>query len=418
MTERDKQSKPQRIPQRIRWQQPKPKHRKRKGMPPVWVARYRRTATDGSEEQPREVFGDTIEFPTATALMASAKWKSFIDRINTNRTVVYFRDLCGLYKDEEIAQRCPHGQVSANGNLIYLEDKWGDLRLDQLIQMKYEIKTWLQGDLPLRTAPDRQASRQTRKHLRTLLVQMLTYAVDKHYLLFNPFVGSALSVKKGGEPPVDRSKFFISPEQFRFMQADPETPGHVKMMQLLAYTAGMRAEEFLALMWDVIDFDGPEPQIEIVRTVDGKHIREAAKNENSKAPVPMCDLLGAALLCYKDEYPPVNGWLFGSLRTGRPMHDDSLREDYLRPALLRMAAKFKLKGVPPGTGFHSFRHSYNALIAKVGSGSAEVKKVQMELLRHGSQRTNDRYGKSAPPIREQARMAHTGVAELAMGGVN
>jgi len=35
------------------------------------------------------------------------------------------------------------------------------------------------------------------KHLRTLLVQMLTYAVDKHYLPCNPFTGTALTVKEG-----------------------------------------------------------------------------------------------------------------------------------------------------------------------------------------------------------------------------
>jgi integrase len=80
------------------------------------------------------------------------------------------------------------------------------------------------------------------------------------------------------------------------MMNDPRAPGHVKMMILLAYTTGLRSEEFLALNWDVIEFDGPEPKIRIERTVDGTDIREAAKSDNSKAPVPMCDRLGAALL--------------------------------------------------------------------------------------------------------------------------
>jgi integrase len=384
----------------------------------MWEARYRRDLPDGTEEQPRQSFGDKVEFPTEAALKASPKWKAFTDRINSTRTVVLFRDLARAYLEEEVGQRCPHGQISAKGQLRYLEERWGEMRLDQLIQMKYEIKSWLQGDLPLRTKPTKQASRQTRKHLRTLFVQLMTYAADKHYLPYNPFVGSALSVKKGGAMPVDRSKFFITPEQFRWMQADPQTPGHVKMMELLAYTVGLRAEEFLALRWDAIDFDGPEPKIEIVRVVDGKDIRETAKNEYSKAPVPMCDRLGAKLLYYRDEYPSINGWLFGSIRTGRPFWDDALREDYLRPALLRMAAKFKLKGVPEGTGFHAFRHAYNALVAKVAGNTQEVKAVQMELMRHGDAITNDRYGKSAQPMLDKARAAHTGVAELAMGGVN
>ena len=218
---------------------------------------------------------------------------------------------------------------------------------------------------------------------------------------------------------MDRSEFFITPEQFRWMMNDPVTPGHLKMMILLAYTTGLRSEEFLALKWNVIEFDGPEPRIRIERTVDGKHIREAAKTENSRAPVPMCDRLGAALLYFKDENPAVNDWVFGSLRTGRPLHRTQLGADHLLPALRRMAATFRKEipyGIPKGTGFHAFRHAYNALIAQVGTDDPKkVKEVQMKLLRQGDERTNDRYGKSAPPLRQRARQAHINVSDLAMG---
>jgi integrase len=223
---------------------------------------------------------------------------------------------------------------------------------------------------------------------------MLTYAADKHYLTQNPFAGTALTVRKGGAPPVDRSEFFVNPEQFLWMSNDPLTPSHVKMMILLACTTGLRSEEFLAFKWDAIEFDGPEPRIRIERTVDGKHIREAGKTEQSLVPVAMCDRLGAALLCFKDENPSANDWVFGSLRTGRPLHRTSLGADHLLPALRRMAAEFRKEipnGIPEGTGFHAFRHAYNALIAQVGTDDAKkVKKVQMKLLRHGDERTNDR----------------------------
>lgn len=45
----------------------------------------------------------------------------------------------------------------------------------------------------------------------------------------------------------------------------------------------------------------------------------------------------------------------------------------------------------------------------------KVKEVQMQLLRQGDERTNDRYGKSAPPLRQRARQAHINVSDLAMG---
>jgi len=402
------------------WQKPIPKLYKVKGRPGIWKTRYRRYNADGTSERPWEILGDSMEFPTRSAVMASAKYDVFIKRINYVRTVVFFSDLARMYKAQEISQRVPHGQKTAEGQLAYLVDEWGKYRLDQLMLMKYDIRTWLQSDeLRLRSKPEVEASRQTRRHLRTMLVSMMNYAVDKHYMPYNPFTGTSLTVKKGGAPPVDRSEFYVAPEMFRFMMNDPETPGHVKMMIRIAYTTGMREEEFLALKWEVIDFDTAEPKISIVRTVNGKHIREATKSENSKTPVPMCDLLGAALLIYKDEYPSVEGWLFGSIRTKRPMWSDSLREDYLRPALRRMVKHFRLGALPEGTGFHAFRHAYNALIVEASKGRAatseQIKEVQIKLLRQGGKEVNDRYGKSALPIREQARRLHAAVADLVMG---
>ena len=80
-----------------------------------------------------------------------------------------------------------------------------------------------------------------------------------------------------------------------------------------------------------------------------------------------------------------------------------------------MATEFR-KEIPNGTAFHAFRHAYNALIAQVGGRPpAKVKKVQMQLMRHGDERTNDRYGKSSPPIRQRARQAHINVSDLVMG---
>lgn len=179
----------------------------------------------------------------------------------------------------------------------------------------------------------------------------------------------------------------------------------------------MRAEEFLALKWGAIEFDGLEPKIRIERTVDGKHICEEAR---VKTPKPRAHVrpTRAALLYFKDEHPPVNDWVFGSLRTGRPLHRTSLGADHLLPALKRMAAAFRTElpnGIPEGTGFHAFRHSNNALIDQVGTDDPnKVKEVQMTLLRQGDKRTNDRYGKSDPPLRQRARQAHINVSELAM----
>jgi len=181
------------------------------------------------------------------------------------------------------------------------------------------------------------------------------------------------------------------------------------MMQLLAYCLGLRGDEFLGLKWEDIDFDGEEPTIHIRRGVVGKHEQET-KTPASEAKLPMCDLIGAALLCYRDENPPVKGWVFGSIRTGRPFHLGILLNDHLRPALQRMALKFKLKGVPSGTGFHAFRHTYRVQMRELNSPID----VQQRLMRHSDPAMTQHYGKYAPMIRRQMRQVHTDVTELAM----
>lgn len=406
------------------YQSPKPDlYSQGSGKPRIWKTRYRRYLPDGASERPWETFGDENEFPTQTALMKSKKWEDFIKRINRRTAVVTLSDLARDYVRDEVKKWVRKSQQSALNSLSYIEEEFGRVHLDKLFEMKYEIKSWLESEgLFLRKFPNKPASRQSRKHMRRQIVAMLTYAVDKRYLPYNPFAGNALTVKRGGAQPVDRSVFHISYEMFQFLQRDPETPDYVKMMQLLAYIAGLRASEFLGLREDDIEIDSSQPQLLVQRSVSGKYVNHNAKTQTSKAPVPIPVELAEALKAFMKKYPPINGWIFGSMETGRPLHLTSLSNCYNRPALLRMGAAFNRK-VPKGTGFHSFRHSYNANIkvAAVQHGALSLKEVQammMEALRQSDENTNKRYGKSAAPVLELNRTAHERMANLAMRSIN
>jgi len=140
---------------------------------------------------------------------------------------------------------------------------------------------------------------------------------------------------------------------------------------------GLRGEEFLALRYENIDFDGPEPTIHIRESVVGKDI-QPTKTSASEAKLPMCDGIGAALLYYREEYPPIAGWVFGSATTQRPFWLGITGKRHLLPALYRMAAHFNLKEIPRGTGFHAFRHTYRALMDSLNSPL----EVQQRLMRH------------------------------------
>jgi hypothetical protein len=69
------------------------------------------------------------------------------------------------------------------------------------------------------------------------------------------------------------------------------------------------------------------------------------------------------------------------------MSSTSLERQPLEAAAFR---KELPNGIPEGTAFHTFRHSYNALIVQVGTDDPnKVKEVQIKLLRQGDKRTND-----------------------------
>lgn len=101
----------------------------------------------------------------------------------------------------------PHNQITSKGNMRYLEDRWGTMRLDQLLKNSYDVEAWLAGDLPLRTKPDQQASWQTRTHIRNLFAQMMKFAVKNNYLPYNPFTGLSVA---GAERHLWTAASFIS----------------------------------------------------------------------------------------------------------------------------------------------------------------------------------------------------------------
>ena len=137
---------------------------------------------------------------------------------------------------------------------------------------------------------------------------------------------------------------------------------------LIGLCFGLRISEILGLCWT--DFDFKRSVVLIQRSAVGKRLNKL-KTEYSQDEVPIergfiLELRKWQALCLDSE----GHWLFPSPVTGRPYHADSIRNDYLVPAGLKLGLG--------RIGFHTFRHTYRAWLDETGAPVG----VQQKLMRH------------------------------------
>jgi integrase len=103
---------------------------------------------------------------------------------------------------------------------------------------------------------------------------------------------------------------------------------------------------------------------------------------------------------WREAEPPVNGWLFGNIDTGKPYHADTMRQRHLN----RVAAEIGL----PKLGWHAFRHTYRARLAELELPL----EIQQKLMRHASIDMTTKYGKNS--MLKVTRPANAQIVEMMM----
>jgi integrase len=127
---------------------------------------------------------------------------------------------------------------------------------------------------------------------------------------------------------------------------------------------------------------------------------EATKTEASEDELPLHPDLVSVLRQWREAEPPVKGWLFGNIDTGKPYHADTMRQRHLNHA----AATIGL----PKLGWHAFRHTYRARLAELGLPL----EVQQKLMRHASIDMTTKYGRNS--MLKVTRPANAQVVEMVM----
>jgi integrase len=302
-----------------------------------------------------------------------------------------------------------------------MRDKWRDQRVEDLAGDILALEEWVNGfhtlGTPDRVIPDRiakgklipgktipgqpprPASKKTKLHVKAFLHLLFEYAMKWKLLTLQRNPITLLKVK--GRKKKVRPANIITRDQWISLTTDPDLSSHVRTMIFIAMLLCLRASEILGLRWD--DFDMARRIMRVNRSQVGQHTGDT-KTEGSEEELPIHEDLYAILEAWREEqtvdgvHTPVNGWLFGSLITGRPFWRGTLQKDHLIPAGKKIGI--------PNLGWHDFRHTYRAMMDEEKLTLEE----QRVLMRHEDIRTTLGYGGKSKA--ETVRGANARVVEM------
>lgn len=341
------------------------------------------------QKQRSEYVGTVAVYPTQSQAMKAAE--RFRRLIHHNVEVIVVSDLIEKFWKESPPERktTAHGYRSI---FQRIDAEYGDFRVDSLPGRIAEIERWLNSLQTVR-GRKRPASPMYKGQVRNLFHLLVEKAMLWGHCPVERNPISLITVKHSSRR--QKEIVVLTVEQYHQLLDDPNLPELVRVIIQVAACLGLRISEILGLRWS--DFDFLNRSVKIQRSA-AEGSTGATKTATSQQSLPLHPELIDVLREWRDHAFVVKGWVFGSARTGRPYDRDYLREEYLKPAGERIGVD--------GIGFHSFRHTFRALLRKNG----ESLETQKTLLRHSRIATTMSYG-GAQQV-EEIRPANAKVIEM------
>lgn len=335
--------------------------------PDVWTFRY----MEGSQRR-STILGDKKKFPTkALAEKEADKLRAEVADLSRSLNIA---EAIRKYKLEDMPQR-ESTKRSYISNLEHIRKRWGKMAAAAMARDIMEVEKWLNG---LKRQDGQPMSKKTLHNLKAQLHVLFESIIRWGGLELQRNPMDLLRIKvKAPTRKMRKVQVIVSVEQFEAILLI--VAPHVAMMVQIAMCTGMRISEILGLKWEDIDLAAGILVVE--RSSVGKH-QDDTKTEASNDDVPLHDNLVAALKAWKQAEPVIEDWVFGSPVTSRPYHRDSLQADHLRPAGRDKTVRI------PNLGWHSFRHTYRAMMRDLGLPL----EVQQRLMRHASMDMTLKYG--------------------------
>ena len=349
--------------------------------PDVWIYRWRETTSDGRKKRRGFTVGTVEKYGTeAHALKAAEGMRLLINDGVAAREPVLF---CGVLdrflleqKQEQEAEQITHGTLASYRSMIsqHILPKWGDMYLQDVRPAL--VQDWLRT---LTLSPTYKG------HIRSLMYRLFDRAMIWELIGVDRNPMDLVEVK-GISKRRKRPRILPVKDAWRILDALAQP---YRTIVLIALCFGLRISEILGLRWT--DFDFKRSAVLILRSAVGKRLNKL-KTECSQDEVPLergfiVELKKWQALCLESE----GQWLFPSPATGRPLHADSIRADYLVPTGLQLGLG--------RIGFHTFRHTYRAWLDETGAPVG----VQQKLMRHAHiSTTMDQYGNASMEAKRKA----------------
>jgi integrase len=342
------------------------------------------------------VLGTVTQYKTkAAAQLALTDVKA---NINHRLDAATFGDLCDRYLREGLPER--HATASALRSMVKyrIRPHWHDVLVSEMATDPMAVEQWIKN---LQTTPRKKGEKprplapKSKGHTKAVFHRLFEFAMRWRYLTIQRNPMSLIEIP--GASKRTRKIVLITTEQYRSLL--PRLPQHCRVMVTLAMCLGLRVSEILGLRWEDLDLDNPRLQIR--RSIVNGYV-ESTKTEASEDELPLHPELVRVLREWWHAEPPVNGWLFGNIDTGKPYHSDTMRQRHLN----RAAAEIGLQKL----GWHAFRHTYRANLSELGLPL----EVQQKLMRHADIAMTTKYGRSS--MLNVTRPANARIVEMVMGG--
>ncbi len=343
---------------RARYQDGSLRLKERKNGPSAWEFRYYVIGANGKNERRCWTVGNKSKYPTLAAARKAVQ--GFLLKLNAESpqataTMPTLGTIIDRYIEDELPARYATG-ISYRSNLNgYIRPKWGDYPLNKLKPMPIEL--WLKE---LKLAP------KTKAHIRGIM-KLLFKCAERWELVEMGKNPMTLVRVKGVSKRLKRPRVLTADE---FIKLLPHLKEPYRTMVIVAQCLGLRVSEIMGLQWGDFDFENGKCLVQ--RSVVHGRVDDV-KTEYSRDEVPVDEALRDVLLSWKEQtiFTADSDFLFTNPKTGKPYHQEEIQKNHLKRAA-------KKAEIGEDIGWHTFRHTYRALLDTVGVPIG----VQQRLMRH------------------------------------